>query len=238
MNCCKEEAGMKQGCSLVQQRWMGGPSMCSNCCWRKPPALLLSSTSFLWFSTARSTPGGHKTIKEKFKAAKEMALDAFARLRQILPGFQPVNKDSICVGRLVVDAAAEFPVQLRKHFRDLPFTTGQRMLKCGWAETDLPAGSFKEQPGSGGDQMVTAEDRDDDHDDHQDHDDHDSHDEDDEDDDEDDNDTKMRFADGHIRHWWAEAGRLPSPMRPSFCLRYKFKDPFITFEERALPQIL
>ncbi|KAG0356715.1 hypothetical protein BGX24_006355, partial [Mortierella sp. AD032] len=167
-----------------------------------------------------------------------MALDAFARLRQILPGFQPVNKDSICVGRLVVDAAAEFSVQLRKHFRDLPLTIGQRMLKCGWAETDLPAGSFKEQPGSGGDQMVTAEDRDDDHDDHQDHDDHDSHDEDDEDDDEDDNDTKMQFADGYIRHWWAEAGRLPSPMRPLFCLRHKFNDPFITFEERALPQIL
>lgn len=70
---------------------------------------------------------GPKTVKEKSKAAKKMSMATYDRLRQILPSFQPVNKDSICVGRLVVDAAAEFSVQLRKHFRDLPFTIGQRV---------------------------------------------------------------------------------------------------------------
>ncbi|KAG0367319.1 hypothetical protein BGX24_003281, partial [Mortierella sp. AD032] len=70
---------------------------------------------------------GPKTIKEKSKAAKEMALDAFARLRQILSEFQPVNKDSICVGRLIVDAE-ESSVQLRKHFSDFPLTIGQRYI--------------------------------------------------------------------------------------------------------------
>lgn len=70
---------------------------------------------------------GPKTVKEKSKAAKKLSMTAYNRLRQILPGFRPVNKESICVGRLIVDAAAEFSVQLRKHFRDLPFTIGQRV---------------------------------------------------------------------------------------------------------------
>ena len=48
----------------------------------------------------------------------------------------------------------------------------------------------------------------------------------------------MRFAGGYIRHWWKEAGRLPPAMQPLFCLQHKFTDPFITFEERALPPIL
>lgn len=112
------------------------------------------------------------------------------------------------------------------------------MLKCGWSKTELPVGSFKEQPGSqtvGGDQETAEEERDDDDDDH---DDHDDHDEDDEDDDEGDDNSKMRFASGYIRHWWTEAGRLPPAMRPLFCLRHQFTDPFISFEERALPQIL
>jgi hypothetical protein len=71
--------------------------------------------------------GGPKTVKEESKAAKEIAMAAFHRLRQVLPGFQPVNKDSICLGRLCVDAAAEFSLQLRKHFRDMPFTIGRRV---------------------------------------------------------------------------------------------------------------
>ncbi|KAF9119175.1 hypothetical protein BGX30_004042, partial [Mortierella sp. GBA39] len=94
------------------------------------------------------------------------------------------------------------------------------------AKTDLPAGSFKEQPGSqtvGAIQQTTAEERDDD---------------DDEKEDEGDNDTSMRFAGGYIRHWRKEAERLLPAMRPLFCLRHKFTDPFITFEERALPPIL
>ena len=56
---------------------------------------------------------GPKTVKERSKAAKRMALAAFSCLQKILPGFQPVNKDAICIGRLVVEAAAEFSVQLR-----------------------------------------------------------------------------------------------------------------------------
>ncbi|KAH7042883.1 hypothetical protein BKA57DRAFT_517812 [Linnemannia elongata] len=71
---------------------------------------------------------GPPTVKQESKAAKEMSMAAFHRLCQILPGFQPVNKDSICLGRLVVDAAAEFSLQLRKHFRDMPFTIGRRVL--------------------------------------------------------------------------------------------------------------
>ncbi|KAG9072301.1 hypothetical protein KI688_000070 [Linnemannia hyalina] len=183
--------------------------------------------------------GRPKTVKEKSKAAKNISKAAYDRLHQILPGFRPVNKDSICVGRLIVDAAAEFSVQLRKHFRDLPFTIGARMLKCGWSEIDLPAGSFKEQPGSqtvGAIQQTTAEERNDDNDEKDEDDD--EEDVEDEDEDEGDNDTSMRFAGGYIRHWWKEAERLPPAMQPLFCLRHNFTDPFITFEERALPPIL
>jgi len=61
---------------------------------------------------------GPKTVNEKSKAAKNISKAVYDRLRQILPGFRPINKDSICVGRLIVDAAAELSVQLRKHFRD------------------------------------------------------------------------------------------------------------------------
>ncbi|KAF9128763.1 hypothetical protein BGW39_004788 [Mortierella sp. 14UC] len=50
---------------------------------------------------------GPKLKSNRSKAAKTIALDAYARLQQILPGFRPVNKYSICLGRLVVDAAAE-----------------------------------------------------------------------------------------------------------------------------------
>ena len=59
-----------------------------------------------------------------------------------------------------------------------------------------------------------------------------------EDDDDDDEDATIRFQNGYLRHWWTESSRLPTSVRPSFCLRHSFKDPFITFEERALPQIL
>lgn len=52
---------------------------------------------------------------------------AYNRLTQIQPGFQPVNKSSIYVGRLFGVVAAETSVQLRKYFRYLPFTIGQRV---------------------------------------------------------------------------------------------------------------
>ncbi|KAG0329389.1 hypothetical protein BGZ99_002100, partial [Dissophora globulifera] len=51
---------------------------------------------------------GPKTEKEKTKAAKKMAQSTFKRLEEILPGFRPVNRDLMPLGRLVVDAAAEF----------------------------------------------------------------------------------------------------------------------------------
>ncbi|KAF9143580.1 hypothetical protein BGX30_000107, partial [Mortierella sp. GBA39] len=70
--------------------------------------------------------GWPKTVKEKSKAAKNISKAVYDRLRQILPGFRPVNKDSICVGWSIVDAAAEFSVQLRKYFRDVPFTIRAR----------------------------------------------------------------------------------------------------------------
>ncbi|KAF9112665.1 hypothetical protein BGX30_007228, partial [Mortierella sp. GBA39] len=173
---------------------------------------------------------GPETVKEESKAAKRMALDAFARLRMILPGFQPVNKGAICLGRLNVDAAAEFSMQLRKHFRNLPFTIGGRMLKCGWVQDDIPPDALKDQSISRAaqeDQENGEADKDDD-----------DGDDGDEEDGGDDADPKSRFESGHLRRWWTEAGRLPSQMRPLFCLRHQFKDPFITFEERALPQIL
>ncbi|KAG0314740.1 hypothetical protein BGZ99_007883, partial [Dissophora globulifera] len=51
---------------------------------------------------------GPKSEKEKTKAAKKMAQGTFKRLEEILPSFRPVNRDLMPLGRLVVDAAAEF----------------------------------------------------------------------------------------------------------------------------------
>jgi len=116
------------------------------------------------------------------------------------------------------------------------------MLKCGWNKTDLPVGSFKDQqkaPTVGGDQSTldaAMEERVDPGE-EKGYDEEDDQDEESEDDDKED-DSKMQFADQHIRRWWGEARRLPPSMRPVFCLRHQFTDPFITFEERALPQIL
>ncbi|KAF9537883.1 hypothetical protein EC957_007548 [Mortierella hygrophila] len=138
------------------------------------------------------------------KAAKNISKAVYDRLRQILPRFRPANKDSICIGRLIVDAAAEFSVQLRNHFRDYPFTIGARMLECGWSKTDLPAGSFKEQPGSqtvGVIQQTTAEERKNDDDEKDKDDDEEDIEDEDECEGEGDNDTSMRFAGGYIRHW-------------------------------------
>lgn len=70
---------------------------------------------------------GAKTVKEKTKTAKKMAEASFKRLIEIVPGFKTINTSQIPFGRLIVDAAAEISAQLRKHFRDIPFTVGARV---------------------------------------------------------------------------------------------------------------
>ncbi|KAG0069876.1 hypothetical protein BGZ89_001946 [Linnemannia elongata] len=161
---------------------------------------------------------GPPTVKQELKAAKEMSMVAFHRLCQILPGFQPVEKDSICLGRLVVDAAAEFSLQLRKHFRDMPFTIGRR-------QEAPPVGGGQSTPDTALEERINP--GEDDEEDGQDKEIEDGDNED---------DPKMQFADQHIRRWWKEARSFPPSMRPVFCLRHKFSDPFITSEERALPK--
>jgi len=70
---------------------------------------------------------GPKIRKDKIKVAKKMAEACFERLIQIVPGFKAINKCCISLGRLIVDAAMEMGVQLRKHFKNIPFTIGGRV---------------------------------------------------------------------------------------------------------------
>ena len=70
---------------------------------------------------------GPKAAKESTLAAKRAAEATFKRLRDIVPSFEAINKDQTPLGRIIVDAAMEFSVQLRKHFRDIPFTLGKRV---------------------------------------------------------------------------------------------------------------
>ncbi|GJJ75134.1 hypothetical protein EMPS_07492 [Entomortierella parvispora] len=167
---------------------------------------------------------GKKIVKEKTLAAKRMAEATYTRLKDMLPGLTSVNRRQIPLSRVIVHASMEMGVQLRKHFKEIPFTIGGRMKKCGWKEEDIPQGA-------------TESDNNDDEEDDED----DGEDEvevDDGDEEGNDDDAESCFNKGHIQRWWREARRLPLPMMPVFSLRHQFKDPFVTFEERALPAIL
>jgi hypothetical protein len=70
---------------------------------------------------------GPKIEYSKTKAAKAVALAAYAHMRQILPGLQPINKDGIQLGKVVSDAAFQMNITLRQHFRKIPFMIGARV---------------------------------------------------------------------------------------------------------------
>ncbi|KAF8923554.1 hypothetical protein BGZ58_002807, partial [Dissophora ornata] len=95
---------------------------------------------------------GPRTKKAASKAVNAIAQHTYARLLRIAPRYKPTNTQHIQMGRPIVAAAKQVIVNLRTHFRQVPFTIGSSMLKHGWDKESLPAGSFKDDRSS--DEMV------------------------------------------------------------------------------------
>ncbi|KAF9398249.1 hypothetical protein BGZ94_006069, partial [Podila epigama] len=176
---------------------------------------------------------GPKTKKAASKAVKAIAQRTYARLLQIAPEFQPTNTDNIAMGRPIIAAAKLLIVNLRTHFRKVPFTIGDKMLKHGWDKKSLPKGSLKDD-----ESLESTEDAEEDQDNSDLAEDMDLEDADGEEVEVEDEDPSTSFPPGYIHHWWQQAMRLPSLARPAFCLRRPFKNCFFMLDERALPDIL
>ncbi|KAF9975922.1 hypothetical protein BGZ75_000360, partial [Mortierella antarctica] len=158
--------------------------------------------------------GGRPAKKAGSIQGRQVAETAYARLLEVLPNFEPVNKEGIPLSIVQEDAADDLATILRTHFHKLPSSICGRTTKAGCHKDDVSVIDAAEEPPE--DEPVDPVP--------------------DEDDDMEEETTK--FAPGHVRKWWGHYQTLPQEGRPAFLPKSKFTDAFIRFQERALPPIL
>ncbi|KAF9950829.1 hypothetical protein BGZ70_001218 [Mortierella alpina] len=82
--------------------------------------------------------GGRPAQKAASVQGRQIAKDTFEKFKQILPNFEPINKDELPLSILQEDVADDLFTALRAHFRKLPGTICDKMAKAGFSEEDIP----------------------------------------------------------------------------------------------------